>query len=552
MIPATNTLPKPWQAILKQDQKCFFSSYVYLEPGLRMEFHYRNIGIGEEEVVPIFFHRDGRQVEGVSSQPIILHAGETLVLDAGALLNAAGYTSFQGSIMCVVHAFTLAPDEDLAQRDFVCVWSSAKSGRPACHIGLGALKTQNVTGRKEKQSYYMFCPVVVSTQNIKTVIPIFNHSTEPGYADSITFRPVLHNQKGEVLTGKEVSAPPFGTFLIDVDEVFGEAGRALLSKTDGRGTVTAIHSGHTFVSLFFHVDRHTKEIVSGTHTNPAIGILYPYGVLHYWFNRLAEYNPIFYFIWWLKHIRSSSFFRILYPPRPLMLNSPWHYVRQSRWVLQLEYLTRAFYFLLCRGFKLDIIQISEGTTHNAHVIEHNLWANLNLFHFSRARVEHLLYLLALVPANLSGRTLCIGPRNEGETLLFRRHGFKDVIGIDLFTYSPDILLMDVHSMSFPDNTFDTINCGWVLTYCYDVSKAAREIIRVSKDGALIACSFTVPRRTDSVPSQGAAMEQGVNGILALFGDSVKHVFWRDDDVQTPGSKIHLIFRIKKSILSGTK
>ena len=85
-----NSTNKSWQAILKHEQKCFFSSYVYFEPGLRAEFHYQNIGIGPEEVAAIFFHRDGRRVEGISSDPRILKPTETLILDAGALLNSVG------------------------------------------------------------------------------------------------------------------------------------------------------------------------------------------------------------------------------------------------------------------------------------------------------------------------------------------------------------------------------------------------------------------------------------------------------------------------------
>jgi len=385
-----------WQEIFKNEHKSCFSSYVYLEPGLRNEFHYQNIGIGLEEVVAVFFHLDGRQVTEISSQPKILKPAETLVLDAGALLNAAGHASFQGSIMFIVHPFEVAPDERLSQRDFVCLWSAIKPGRPACHIGLGALTAFNITGDKERKSYYMFCPAVLSTESRKTFITAFNHSTEPGYADHVTLNPVLHNQKGEILSGREVSAPPFGTFFIDVDKVFGEEGKKLLAKTNGRGSITVAHRGHTFPSLFFHVDRQTKEIVAGTHTNPAMGVVDTRGIVHYWFNRFAERSPIFYFIWWLRHIRSSSFFRILYPPRALMLNSPWAYFRQSRWMLQIEYLSRALYFLLRRHFRLSIIPVSEDTKHNEHVINHNLWENFNLFYFCRARIEQLLYLLVFL------------------------------------------------------------------------------------------------------------------------------------------------------------
>ena len=153
---------------------------------------------------------------------------------------------------------------------------------------------------------------------------------------------------------------------------------------------------------------------------------------------------------------------------------------------------RALYFLAKRGFRIEEIAITSDTALNTDVIQHNLWNQLKLFQFSRGRVETLLYpLKSIFAVKPEGKTLCIGPKNEGENLLLEAHGFRDVIGIDLFTYSPKILLMDVHRMTFPDNTFDTIICGWMITYCYDVKQAIKEIVRVAKDGALIVCSFGV-------------------------------------------------------------
>ena len=157
-----------------------------------------------------------------------------------------------------------------------------------------------------------------------------------------------------------------------------------------------------------------------------------------------------------------------------------------------------------------------------------------------------MYLLLLAGAKQHGKTLCIGPRNEGEILLLYQHGFKDVVGIDLFTYSPHIFIMDTHHMTFADNTFDTINCGWVFAYVYDLPRAIREIVRVSKHGALIACSYTVPQATDHAPGEGTNMSvHSVAKILELFAPHVDHVYWRDDSAHTPRSKHHLVFRIRK-------
>jgi SAM-dependent methyltransferase len=203
---------------------------------------------------------------------------------------------------------------------------------------------------------------------------------------------------------------------------------------------------------------------------------------------------------------------------------------------------RALFFLARRGFKIDIITTDAKSKHNALVVGHNLWENFALFLFSRGRIERLLYLLELSGASHKGKTLCVGPKNEGELMLFRSHGFTDVIGIDLFSYCPSILVMDVHSTTFPDSTFDTINCGWVLPYLYDLPKAIREISRIAKPGAVIACGLTPPP-----PGSKIAPYQGVitntDEILHLFGANVEHVFFRDDVDKT--QKQELVLRLKK-------
>ena len=157
----------------------------------------------------------------------------------------------------------------------------------------------------------------------------------------------------------------------------------------------------------------------------------------------------------------------------------------------------------------------------------------------------LLNLLLLTPANRRGKTLCIGPRNEGEILLFRGW-FSDVVGIDLFSYTPSILVMDAHHMTFSDGTFDTINCGWVLTYVYDLPQVVREIVRVAKHGALVSCAYTVPDASDSAPSNGTDMSRNtITKILELFGANAGHVYWRDDVGMVHGTKHHLVFQINK-------
>jgi hypothetical protein len=535
-----------WQSrVLKDRPKSLFCSYVYFErPEHKNEFVHQNAGDVTDEVFLTMFDLSGNPVPGLDPKRFELKPGESIQFEASDALRALGYERFQGSVLCVVYPMAETM-QNLTQKDFVCLWSALP--RPhLCHIGLGALTELNITPKKHRQSYLMFCPVTLSAQR-KSVVAFFNHSSEAGYADTVVIRPVLENLSGKKLQGPELTVGPFGTCHIDLELAFGSEGQALLAETAGHGVLTVRHLGHTFATVFFQLDRVTGDIVNGTHTMPPIAAVSAYGIVHYWFNALAERWTILYPVWLVKNFRQTSFMPTFYPHRPLFVSTWGEFVRQSRWYLYGKYMLRAAWLLLVRKGKFDMISVTEETKHNAPVIEHNLREHLNVFQFSRRRIEQLIYPLKLIPAKLDGKTLSIGPRNEGEILLFRALGFKDVIGIDLFTYSPDILLMDAHKMDFPDDTFDTICAGWVFKYCYDLKKIVSEITRVSKDGANIACSFTIPKPEDQNECTGSRLDEGIDEILAAFGDAVGHVYWRDDNPakMVPGLKMHLVFQIKK-------
>ena len=71
-----------------------------------------------------------------------------------------------------------------------------------------------------------------------------------------------------------------------------------------------------------------------------------------------------------------------------------------------------------------------------------------------------------------GPVLCVGCRNELELNRFRERGFHDVVGIDVFSDSDDILVMDMHEMSFLDDSFDVIYASHSLEHSYDVERVA--------------------------------------------------------------------------------
>jgi SAM-dependent methyltransferase len=90
-----------------------------------------------------------------------------------------------------------------------------------------------------------------------------------------------------------------------------------------------------------------------------------------------------------------------------------------------------------------------------------------------------------------GAVLCVGCRNTLELDWFRSRGFEDVVGIDIFSQRADILVMDMHEMSFTDNSFDVVYASHSLEHSYDVDRVVREIARVARDGAVVGIEIPV-------------------------------------------------------------
>ena len=90
-----------------------------------------------------------------------------------------------------------------------------------------------------------------------------------------------------------------------------------------------------------------------------------------------------------------------------------------------------------------------------------------------------------------GSVLCVGCRNALELDRFRAHGFEDVVGIDVFSQRADILVMDMHEMSFPGDSFDVVYASHALEHSYDADRVVGEIARVARDGAVVGVEVPV-------------------------------------------------------------
>ena len=205
--------------------------------------------------------------------------------------------------------------------------------------------------------------------------------------------------------------------------------------------------------------------------------------------------------------------------------------------------------------KVSKLEISKEN-HLNNVIRHQFKENFNMMFFVRGRIEGLLYPLLSIPwvrrMFKTGKILSIGPRNEGEVLLLSKLGFdwKNITAIDLFSYSPKITLMDMHQMTFPDNSFDIVISSWVLRYSYSIEKAVNEMIRVAKNGSYIAIGMSYgddeliqsSRDAESVITK---LDGGLHELLEFFGDHLDTVHWKMEYVKGNQTDITTVFKIKK-------
>lgn len=126
--------------------------------------------------------------------------------------------------------------------------------------------------------------------------------------------------------------------------------------------------------------------------------------------------------------------------------------------------------------------------------------------------QRLLVAAAAEGARDGARVLCVGCRNGLELDSFRAAGFDDVVGIDIFSQRPDILVMDMHAMTFADDSFDVVFSSHSLEHALDPQLVARELVRIARDGAVLAVEVPVRHRgsdADLVVFDGLAHLRGL-------------------------------------------
>ena len=147
-----------------------------------------------------------------------------------------------------------------------------------------------------------------------------------------------------------------------------------------------------------------------------------------------------------------------------------------------------------------------------------------------------------------GAVLCVGCRNALELDRFRARGFEDVVGIDLFSQRNDILAMDMHEMSFADDSFDIVYASHALEHSYDVGRVVREIERVARDGAIVGVE--VPVRTQASAADRIVFS-GLDELRGAFQPQIAEELLAEEQpphtaTNEQGTEIaRLVFRLHK-------
>lgn len=146
--------------------------------------------------------------------------------------------------------------------------------------------------------------------------------------------------------------------------------------------------------------------------------------------------------------------------------------------------------------------------------------------------------------------LCVGCRNLTEITYFRGKGARSVIGIDLHSADKEVLIMDMHKMTFDDASFDLVYSSHSLEHAFDPKRAAQEFMRVLRPGGLLAIEAPVdfqPRGSDLFNFES------VENIRALFGPNLGQTVWSErvaggegEQGKVPPPAVRAVFKLNRA------
>lgn len=263
-----------WRDLLKNDYKTVFSGFVYMRDVSQGNiFDYVNDTKNNEKADAVLLDMAGNPVPDSSIKSFSVAPGGYFRVNVGEWLNSLSINEFYGSLLMVQRVDAEHDNlQKLSKNVIRAPMSNWHSSSSHAQIGYGASPYLNVPVKKDKQSFFMFCPSVVSTDKLKTLIVMFNFSSDHAYNDTVSLTPRLNSADGQYVVGRDINIPPFGTFILDVEKHFPKMTRNKIH------TLTVSHTGHLMSSLFFHISRANGDIITGRHTQPAASVFRPMNI----------------------------------------------------------------------------------------------------------------------------------------------------------------------------------------------------------------------------------------------------------------------------------
>ena len=155
---------------------------------------------------------------------------------------------------------------------------------------------------------------------------------------------------------------------------------------------------------------------------------------------------------------------------------------------------------------------ASGDAHIGAVHEYNASKTVAKLVTSTRRAEPVYRIASQPSRDVSGEPLLIvGPRNVQEFLVAWIHGFRwrNITAIDLYSAHPKIVVMDMHRITYPDESFGVVTMVNTLGYASDIGKVVAGIYRILRPGGRFCFSHA------HVPESAAFPGDLVSGDTVL-------------------------------------
>lgn len=165
---------------------------------------------------------------------------------------------------------------------------------------------------------------------------------------------------------------------------------------------------------------------------------------------------------------------------------------------------------------------------------------------TRFEVIPLVDMLAEKYELASKSVLCVGCRNTDEIRYFRKRGAGRVVGIDLFSDDPDIVIMDMHDLKFANDEFDIVYSRHSFEHAYDKKKVGSEFVRVVKNGGVVVVEVPGSYKGGADYNRFDSIEDVMVAFESNVGQFLRKEYSRKEDNTHKMDIIRLMFHVDKT------